>query len=742
MKSPGWNVVGILYRLFAALATAILLVLNLRLHVPGSASYGPESLGRDIVPQLRFIGAALRAGAGEQMQGLFPEGYFFAHVLYGLAWVDVGLRVSPEAPLYAQALEESEWALARLDSPKGRAPFSPRLAPPYGVFYVGWSNWLRGGRLMLVAPAARPPDEVARFQSDCAALAQAFDQSDSPFLTAYPGQAWPVDSVVAVAALRLHDKLFPAQYTATIERWLTAAQERLDPTTGLLPHRVNPLNGEPLEGARGSSQSIIARFLLEIDPVWGRSQYDVFRQHFIRPFLGASGVLEYPVGVTGQGDVDSGPLVAGFSASATVVGLGAAQVHGDREVADALIRAAEAVGLPFRWAGAKRYAFGLLPVGDAFLVWAKNARPWVASPSVAEFPAVIHPWWRLPIHATALLLILGLWSPCYLASWLRKRRNLAGLMLCVLLAGCIPALPTLPPTPVIPLPPTLHPSTPDFAIVGYLPEYRALDPTWGRYVTDIVYFSASLRADGGLDTTRLDVQTLAALREMRTTYGTRVFVAVGGWDRSQNFAAVAVDPALRASVAQTLTAYCLENGLDGVDFDWEFPEGAAEVAGYGTLLAEVHAAFAPHDLRVSVALASWQDLGKELYAVVDRIHVMAYDHDGRHSMYEQAVEDVQTFLKRGAPPEKLLLGVPFYGRDVRNFSIEQTYAEIVNAHHPAPDVDEAGGIYFNGIATIQQKTRYAQEQGLGGVMIWELGQDTTDDTSLLQAIYQTAMTRP
>lgn len=738
MKKTAWRAVKMLYSLCAGLATAILLLLNMRLHIPGSASYGPEKLGRDVAPHLRFIGAALRAGAGEQMQEMFPEGYFFAHVLYGLAWVDVGLRVSLGTSLHTQALEESGWALARLDSPLGRAPFSSNLTPPYGVFYVGWSSWLRGGRLMLVAPDARALDEVARFQSDCAALAQAFDHSVTPFLTAYHGQAWPVDSVVAIAALRLHDKLFPAQHTAVIERWLAAAQERLDPVTGLLPHRVDPLSGEPLEGARGSSQSVIARFLLEIDPAWGRSQYDLFRQHFIRPFLGAPGVLEYPAGVTGRGDVDSGPLLYGFSASATVVGLGAAQVHGDREVADALIRAAEAVGLPLRWGGAKCYAFGLLPVGDAFLVWAKNARPWVASPQTAEFPAVIHSWWRLPIHATALLLILGLWSPCYLTTWLRKRRGVAGLLLCALLAGCVispePVSPTLQASFLSPTSPAIP--APDFAIVGYLPDYRTLDPAWGRYVTDIIYFSASLRASGELDTGRLNAQTLTALREMRAAYGTRIFIAIGGWERSQSIAAVATDPALRARAVQSITAYCLEHRLDGVDFDWEFPENAAESAGYVALLAEVRQAFAPHDLRVSVALAAWQDLGDGLYTAVDRIHVMAYDHEGRHSTFEQATEAIQTFIERGAPPEKLLLGVPFYGRDVHDFSQAPTYAEIVQRHHPAPDVDEAGGFYFNGITTIQQKTRYALEQQLGGVMIWELGQDMMDDTSLLRAIDQ------
>ncbi|MBN2004498.1 MAG: hypothetical protein JXA21_14175 [Anaerolineae bacterium] len=402
-----------LYQAIAAVITIILLVLNLRLYAPGSAAYGPGTLGRDVVPQLRFLGKSLRAGSGEQMQGLFPEGYFFSHALYGLSWVEVGLRTPAGSDLHTQALEESAWALEQLDSKAGRASFSATLDPPYGVFYVGWSNWLRGGRLMLQTPETRDPAEVARFQSDCEALAAAFDQSATPFLNAYHSQAWPVDSVVAVATLRLHDALFPARFSNTLDRWMTAAQERLDPGTGLLPHRVDPRSGQPLEGARGSSQSIIARFLVEAYPDWGRSQYLLFRQQFLRPFLGAPGVLEYPESVNGRGDVDSGPLVAGFSASATVVTLGGAQVQGDREVGDALLRASEAVGLPLRWGGAKRYALGIMPVGDAFLVWAKSSSPWVASWEPANAPQIVNRGWRLPLHGAALLITLLVWLPAF-----------------------------------------------------------------------------------------------------------------------------------------------------------------------------------------------------------------------------------------------------------------------------------------------------------------------------------------
>lgn len=190
-----------------------------------------------------------------------------------------------------------------------------------------------------------------------------------------------------------------------IERWLAQARDRLDPVTGLLPHRVDPDSGAPLEGARGSSQGLIARFLVEIDPPLAREHYLAFRRRFIS---GLPGVREYPRGVDGVGDVDSGPLVAGVSASASVVTLGAARVHGDTALAGPLSQAAEAAGLPVQWDGRRRYAFGLLPVGDAFLLWSRTARPWVASAGPAEFGRVLPRWWRLPWHAgSALFLALA-----------------------------------------------------------------------------------------------------------------------------------------------------------------------------------------------------------------------------------------------------------------------------------------------------------------------------------------------
>jgi len=380
------------------LVTLIALVAAVRLVTP-------EDEG--VRGQLAFLRSALEDGAAEEAQELFPEGYFFLYALYGLAQVEEG------------DAEEARWALARLEAPAGKAPFSASLTPAYGVFYQGWLNWLRGGILML------GPDEGLRerFEASSAALAAAFDAAPTPYLAAYPGEAWPVDSTVAVASLRLHDRLLTPRFGGTVTRWLAGVRSRLDPATGLLPHTADPATGAPTSTARGTSQSIIQRFLVDIDPAFARSQYLRFRSLFVvRPLRLGPAVREYPPGVEGAADVDSGPLVLGASLSATAVTLGAARVQGDGRLAGALANYGELAGVPVSTPWSKRYAGGLLPIGDAFLAWSKTARPWVSAPPAPIEPA-FGPWWRLPILAGLLLAVLLAWLPVARSA---ARRGLSG----------------------------------------------------------------------------------------------------------------------------------------------------------------------------------------------------------------------------------------------------------------------------------------------------------------------------
>jgi chitinase len=290
--------------------------------------------------------------------------------------------------------------------------------------------------------------------------------------------------------------------------------------------------------------------------------------------------------------------------------------------------------------------------------------------------------------------------------------------------------------------PAPAPATPSvgFHVVGYLPEYRgdSFDVDTGRYLTDLIYFSAEADPKGELKVGRLKTEHIRRLQELKRKHQTALLLCVGGWGRSAGFSKLAASAEARARFVEELLRFCRDQQFDGVDLDWEHPEGESQQRDHALLLTEIHTAFAPQKLQLTIAVAGWQALSPEAIRAVDRVHLMAYDGNERHATFESAESDVARLVARGVPPENICLGVPFYGRGIRNRSREMGYAQIVKQFSPAADVDEVDGIYFNGRDTIERKTKFARQKHLAGIMAWELGQDTRDDSSLLRAISRAA----
>jgi GH18 family chitinase len=303
---------------------------------------------------------------------------------------------------------------------------------------------------------------------------------------------------------------------------------------------------------------------------------------------------------------------------------------------------------------------------------------------------------------------------------------------------------TPPPTPPEPALVSTASPTPiatraPFAVIGYFPDYRELNPAWAQSLTDILYFSAEPRADGTLDTSRLSEETWKLLQQLKTEHAIRIHLSIGGWERGNDFAELTANQSTRRAFVENLLTYLLTHNLDGADFDWEFPQNDTEFANYISLLIETQAALSARGISVSVALPADPSFPLADFAVVDRVHIMSYDRAAKHATYQQAVDDVQLFLDAGIPAEKLILGVPFYGRNMQPPYRVLSYAEIMKQYQPASGMDEVDGVYFNGLETIQEKVRFAMGEELGGVMIWELAHDTTDTNSLLQRMYALAI---
>jgi Glycosyl hydrolases family 18 len=129
----------------------------------------------------------------------------------------------------------------------------------------------------------------------------------------------------------------------------------------------------------------------------------------------------------------------------------------------------------------------------------------------------------------------------------------------------------------------------------------------------------------------------------------------------------------------------------------------------------------------------------------DLMHAMSYDAPGPagHSPMQLALDTVQRARAAGLDIARVTLGLPFYARhsstgdwvsweDVLKYSEAEVLARGAGDHvavvgdllHTGPSAYRvSGSLFFNSPSTIEAKVRLAIEEGLGGVMIWESGQD-------------------
>ena len=320
---------------------------------------------------------------------------------------------------------------------------------------------------------------------------------------------------------------------------------------------------------------------------------------------------------------------------------------------------------------------------------------------------------------------------------------LFGLFPLALAAACAPASapPTVTPSPeMAPTPTTPAPPREPFRIVGYITGGGAVELVTFDRLTHINFAFVIPNTDGTLKPIG-NAYMLSRLVGAAHQHHVRVLSSVGGWGQDAPFEAMAGNPETRKAFIQNILAFVDENNLDGVDIDWEYPDAEQSAKNYAALMHELRAALPEGELLTAAvpALGSNADnFLPETFADVDFLNLMVYDGDNGagHSPYQYALDSLAYWSVRGLPREKMVLGVPFYARPG-----EASYRKLVNADPSAAQQDSmeylGATVYYNGLPTIIEKTRLAMEKA-SGVMFWTLEDDTTDDTSLIKAIYDTA----
>lgn len=271
----------------------------------------------------------------------------------------------------------------------------------------------------------------------------------------------------------------------------------------------------------------------------------------------------------------------------------------------------------------------------------------------------------------------------------------------------------------------------------------------------------------------------------------KVLLSIGGWTYSSNFKQPASTPQGRQNFAASAVELLSRLGFDGLDIDWEYPQNSAEAADFVSLLAEVRNAldryartvdsYNPPHFELTVACPAGAHnynhldmVGMDRY--LDFWNLMAYDyagswdrvaghqanlypcgHDSARTPFSTEAA-VQAYVGRGVAPDKIVLGMPLYGRAFAgtdglgkpfNGVGEGTWENGVHDYKKLPLEGsevladyEAGASYcyqrdrrvlvsYDTVEMARAKADYIRHRGLGGGMWWESSADKEGPESLI-----------
>lgn len=347
----------------------------------------------------------------------------------------------------------------------------------------------------------------------------------------------------------------------------------------------------------------------------------------------------------------------------------------------------------------------------------------------------------------------------------------------------------------------------DYTVAGYY-------ISWGAYgrnytprdidatkFTHIIYAFANIdKGEVTLGDPAADLRNLAELRQLKSKNDRlKILIAVGGWAGSKHFSDAAATAEGRKGFADSAVAFLRDHGFDGIDLDWEYPVAGGredntrrpeDRENFTLLLQALRAALnrageadgKRYVLTIAVGGSDEYVAHTELEKIariVDWLGLMSYDFAGPWSKTSghnaplfadpanpspEAVRNTVTaavfrHLDAGVPPEKLLLGLPLYGRTWRRCD-PRNDGEYQECSGPAKGTWEDGVVdyqdiaanyltngvfvrHFNHMAKVpflfgatagqfisyddtesfRYKIDFLKERRLGGVMYWEITAD-------------------
>ena len=285
-------------------------------------------------------------------------------------------------------------------------------------------------------------------------------------------------------------------------------------------------------------------------------------------------------------------------------------------------------------------------------------------------------------------------------------------------------------------------------VVGYLPSYR-FDSNEKIDYCKLTHLNLAFANPGSNGKLIINDFSGVVVRARNENSNIKIYISIGGGYLTDEQASIwsnSIDiKDNRPIIINEIVSFVVDNSLDGVDVDleWQYV-----TSGYSNFVIELKSALSAKGKGMTAALpgtTKFDNITQEALQTFDFINIMAYDFtgpwnptdSGQHSSYNNAVESINFWKNTGVSQSKLTLGVPFYGYDFSNSSnvTSFTFGQMVSTNNSYSEIDNVGMKYYNGRPTIKSKVKLASEQ-VSGIMIWELGQDSFSDYSLLKTIHK------
>lgn len=243
----------------------------------------------------------------------------------------------------------------------------------------------------------------------------------------------------------------------------------------------------------------------------------------------------------------------------------------------------------------------------------------------------------------------------------------------------------------------------------------------------------------------------------------KVILGVGGLKR-EGFCEMAGNRNKRKRFIKQCKDIIVQYNLDGIDLDWEFP--GTENGGHTASDNDAHNyVILVSELRKSLGKDKWISFYSHnsgefidfqgMLPYVDYINVSGYNlsipKEEAPLLHQSALfpskkygkwcieKSIEKHLKKGIPPHKILLGIPFYGRgkDPYPSYLDSNQFEKYSKTTVWGWDEEAGVPYgyntdgeailtFDNEKSIELKSNFIRENGLAGAFIWNYDSDYKD----------------